>query len=136
VNFWRRVYTEITTREGFVHDDQHLNIVYETVRLSNAGDRAHRASAVDADERYVRALRAVAGGKRDNLSKAEARVVELWGPNLDKSTLLAASQRVRFQLGQADRFREGLIRSGAWEDYVRKTMRMQDCRRNCRLAAR
>jgi membrane-bound lytic murein transglycosylase D len=122
VNFWRRVYTEVTTREGFVHDDQRLNIVYETVRLSSAGDRAHRASAIDADERYVRALRAVAGGKRDNLSKAEARVVELWGPNLDKNTLLAASQRVRFQLGQADRFREGLIRSGAWEDYVRKTM--------------
>jgi membrane-bound lytic murein transglycosylase D len=122
VNFWRRVYTEITTKEGFVHDDQHLDIVYETVRLSNAGDKAHRASAVDADERYVRALRAVAAGKRDNLSKAEQRVVELWGPNLDKNTLLAASERVRFQLGQADRFREGLIRSGAWEDYVRKTM--------------
>jgi membrane-bound lytic murein transglycosylase D len=122
VNFWRRVYTEITTHEGFVHDDQYLNIVYETVRLSNAGDKAHRASAVDADERYVRALRAVASGKRDNLNKAEERVVELWGPNLDKNALLAASERVRFQLGQADRFREGLIRSGAWEDYVRKTM--------------
>jgi membrane-bound lytic murein transglycosylase D len=122
VNFWRRVYTEITTKEGFVHDDQRLDIVYETVRLSSAGDRAHRASAVDADERYVRALRAVAGGKRTGLSTAEQRVVELWGPNLDKATLLAASKRVRFQLGQADRFREGLIRSGAWEDYVRKTI--------------
>jgi membrane-bound lytic murein transglycosylase D len=122
VTFWRRVYTEITTKEGFVHDDQRLDIVYETVRLSSAGDRAHRASAVDADGRYVRALRAVAGGKRTGLSKAEQRVVELWGPNLDKATLLAASKRVRFQLGQADRFREGLIRSGAWADYVRKTI--------------
>jgi membrane-bound lytic murein transglycosylase D len=32
VNFWRRVYTEITTNEGFVHDDTRLDIVYETVR--------------------------------------------------------------------------------------------------------
>ena len=29
---------------------------------------------------------------------------------------------MRFQLGQANRFREGLIRSGAWEDYVKKTI--------------
>jgi membrane-bound lytic murein transglycosylase D len=104
-----------------VHDDKRLDVVYETVRLSG-GDRARRAAAVAADETYVRALRAVAGGKRSNLSKAEQRVVEVWGPNLDKQTLLAASQRVRFQLGQADRFREGLVRSGAWGDYVRTTI--------------
>ncbi len=122
VNFWRRVYTEITTREGFVHDDQRLDIVYETVRLSSASDRARRASAVEADEKYVRALRAVANGKRDGLSKAEKRVVKLWGPNLNKAALLAASGRVRFQLGQADRFREGLIRAGAWQDYVRRAV--------------
>src|SRR3954447_4604186 len=48
--------------------------------------------------------------------------MELWGPNIDKDTLLDASQRVRFQLGQADKFREGLIRSGAWEKFIRKTI--------------
>jgi len=122
VNFWRRVYTEITTNEGFVHDDTRLDIVYETVRLSTSSDRARRLSADDAGDKYVRALRAVAGGKRDNLTPSEKRVMELWGPNIDKDTLLDASQRVRFQLGQADKFREGLIRSGAWEDYIRKTL--------------
>jgi peptidoglycan lytic transglycosylase D len=121
VEFWRRVYTEITTREGFVHDDQRLDVVYETVRLP-VGDRAQRAAAIAADDKFVKALRTVAAGKRTHLSKAEQRVVELWGPNLDKQTLLAASRRVRFQLGQADRFRDGLIRSGAWYDYVRTTI--------------
>ncbi len=29
---------------------------------------------------------------------------------------------MRFQLGQADKFRDGLIRSGAWEHYIKKTM--------------
>jgi membrane-bound lytic murein transglycosylase D len=33
--------------------------------------------------------------------------------------------RVRFQLGQADRFREGLVRSGAWEHHVKETLRRQ-----------
>ena len=45
VTFWRRVYTEITTNEGFVHDDTRLDIVYETVRLSTSNDHARRASA-------------------------------------------------------------------------------------------
>jgi membrane-bound lytic murein transglycosylase D len=122
VNFWRRVYTEITTNEGFVHDDTRLDIVYETVRLSRSSDRARRASASEAGDRYVRALRAIAGGKRDNLSPSEKRVMELWGPNINSAALSDASQRVRFQLGQADKFREGLIRSGAWEHYIKKTM--------------
>ena len=122
VTFWRRVYTEITTSEGFVHDDTRLDIVYETVRLSNSNDRARGTSASEAGARYVRALRAIAAGKREKLSAAEQRVMELWGPNIDKAALNAASERVRFQLGQANRFREGLIRSGAWQKFVRKTM--------------
>ena len=122
VTFWRRVYTEITTSEGFVHDDERLDIVYETVRLSNSNDRARGSSANEAGARYVRALRAIAAGKRAKLSAAEQRVMELWGPNIDKAALTAASERVRFQLGQANRFREGLVRAGAWQAFVRKTM--------------
>ena len=34
VNFWLKVYTEVTTTEGFIHDNQHLNIIYERVSLS------------------------------------------------------------------------------------------------------
>ncbi|HET8696865.1 MAG TPA: hypothetical protein VFO94_05240, partial [Gammaproteobacteria bacterium] len=32
VQFWTRVYTEITTREGFIHDDTRLDVVYQTVK--------------------------------------------------------------------------------------------------------
>src|SRR5262249_16198592 len=41
-----------------------------------------------------------------------------WGPNADNATFKAASERVRVQRGQADKFREGLIRSGAWMPYI------------------
>ena len=33
VKFWTRVYTEIDTREGFIHDDLRLDIVYQTVQI-------------------------------------------------------------------------------------------------------
>ena len=35
VQFWTRVYTEIDTHSGFIHDDLRLDIVYETVRVSD-----------------------------------------------------------------------------------------------------
>ncbi|MDA1075079.1 MAG: transglycosylase SLT domain-containing protein [Proteobacteria bacterium] len=122
IEFWRRVYGEITTSQGFIHDSARLDIIYATVNLSKGNDRSRYSSAVAADEQYVAALRAVAGGKREGLSSAEQRVVNLWGPDLNKAVLLAASERVRFQLGQSDRFREGIIRSGAWEAYVKKAI--------------
>ena len=28
VNFWVRVYTEVTTNEGFLHDERNLSVVY------------------------------------------------------------------------------------------------------------
>jgi membrane-bound lytic murein transglycosylase D len=36
-----------------------------------------------------------------------------------------ATQRIRFQLGQADRFKEGLIRSSQWETHIAETFANQ-----------
>ncbi len=36
-----------------------------------------------------------------------------------------ATQRIRFQLGQADRFKEGLIRSSSWETHIQETFANQ-----------
>ena len=30
VNFWIRVYTEVTTNEGFLHDERNLAVVYDS----------------------------------------------------------------------------------------------------------
>ena len=123
MNFWRRVYTEITTNEGFVHDDTRLDIVYETVRLSNVERSRARASASEAGRRYVRALRAIAARQTRQPDPVGAAGHGVVGPEHQQARRCPTrAERVRFQLGQADNFREGLIRSGAWEDYVKKTM--------------
>ncbi len=36
VDFWIRVYTEITTSDGFLHDQNDLGIVYRTLRFKAA----------------------------------------------------------------------------------------------------
>ncbi|MDH3419285.1 MAG: hypothetical protein OEM78_07400, partial [Gammaproteobacteria bacterium] len=42
INFWRRVYTEIDTSSGFVHDSRHLGVVYRTLRFPEDATRRQR----------------------------------------------------------------------------------------------
>jgi membrane-bound lytic murein transglycosylase D len=123
VAFWRKVFSEITTHQGFVHDDSRLDIVYETLDLPrNHSNEDRRRIARAAAQRYSDLLTGLSKGKRTGLSPEERRVLELWGPGVDNATLAEAARRVRFQLGQSDRFREGLVRSGLWADYIERTL--------------
>lgn len=123
VEFWTRVYTEITTSEGFIHDSRHLGVVYETIRLPTHGGSRTRAKATKAArDRYAKILRSLATGKRTNLSTDAQRVLALWPDDVSKQTLRTAARQLRFQLGQANKFREGLIRSGIWMPYISKTL--------------
>ncbi|MFQ5935445.1 MAG: LysM peptidoglycan-binding domain-containing protein [Acidiferrobacterales bacterium] len=127
VRFWTRVYTEVDTNGGFVHDARHLDVVYEVIRFpSELREKARRRRVEEVKRRYKAILRTLARGKREALTKDEQRVLALWPEDVSSGTLRAAARRLRFQLGQADRFREGLIRSGAWEPYIRATLADMD----------
>lgn len=126
VDFWIRVYSEITTQQGFLHDEADLSVVYGAVNLPSApaGSRLRRDAVSFERERWRSALRiaaeALESGVPTNSSDAQ-RVLDLWGANATPGRLRAATETVRFQLGQADRFREGLVRSGTWESHIART---------------
>jgi membrane-bound lytic murein transglycosylase D len=125
VAFWRRVYSEITTSQGFIHDDERLDVVYGVVEVPSDLSPRNRGERIrSAKTHYARILKTLATEPGRPLTAEESRVRALW-PEADAHTLRAAAERVRFQLGQADRFREGLVRSGAWIDYIRETLRRE-----------
>jgi len=131
VNFWIRVYTEVTTNEGFLHDERNLAVVYDTVKFSAATSSRDRQRQVDERrDRHVAALRRIIAAMsteagRDGLSAEDKRILALWGPNPSTIILKEAANRIRFQLGQADRFKEGLIRSSSWETHIAETFANQ-----------
>jgi membrane-bound lytic murein transglycosylase D len=121
VQFWIRVYTEITTNAGFLHDERNLSVVYETLRFAPDTEPQVRQKQVDARrDRIAAALRRIATSTGP-LSAEDQRIRDLWGAEGTPARLLDAANGIRFQLGQADRFREGLIRSGAWETHIAET---------------
>src|SRR3954468_11732915 len=99
VNFWIRVYTEITTNEGFLHDERNLNVVYETIRFGAGSSPRERERVVDDKrENYAAVLRRIAGALgteagRLALSEEDRRVLAMWGPNPSPILLRDASER-------------------------------------------
>ncbi|MEZ4280112.1 MAG: LysM peptidoglycan-binding domain-containing protein [Myxococcota bacterium] len=121
VTFWKRIYSEVGTDGGLIHDTHDLGLVYEVVKFPSArGADAH----TEARKRYYQGiLRTLATGKRSGLSRDEQRVLALFGGEATSARLRLAAERIRFQLGQADKFRSGIIRSGAYLDHILANLR-------------
>jgi len=119
VQFWIRVYTQVDTNSGFLHDQYNLSVVYDTLHFDPDTSESERERRVDRErDRYAQALRRVAAAGTAPLSADEQRIKDLWGAEGTAARLRSAVDDIRFQLGQADRFRAGLIRSGAWETHI------------------
>jgi membrane-bound lytic murein transglycosylase D len=124
VDFWIDIFSHYTTAEGVLHDNRNLAVVYETIDLpADMGRRDRQRRVAKRREHYEAILRTLAGGKRDNLSEEEARVLALWPEGVSNSTLSAAVRQIRYQQGLRDRFREGLERSGRWREYIENEFR-------------
>lgn len=122
VAFWRRVYTEVSTDGGFIHDNERVDIVYEILGFPEDMPPARRSQRIDeAKERVVRTLRKLGSRDPGALNADEQRIRDLWPAKTTKEQFTEAADRVRYQLGQANRFREGLVRSGAWMPKIAAT---------------
>jgi membrane-bound lytic murein transglycosylase D len=119
IGFWRSVFTEINTNQGFVHDNRNLGVIYETVAIPKEASSGKRQKISEtARKNYQRILNVLADGKRKGLTSDQKRVLALWPDDVTNAELRNAADRVRFQQGLADRFFEGLIRSGQWRDHI------------------
>ena len=120
VDFWTRIYTEVSTQQGLLHDRDNLGVVYETLSFDVNLWHPARERKIKARRAHYRAILAsLANGKRTSLSDEEQRVLSLWPADVSNSRLRQAANGIRFQLGQSNRFRRGLERSGAWEPHMR-----------------
>ena len=123
VRFWIRVYTEVTTDQGLLHDDWNLGLVYEVLRFDpDSSPRERERRVAEAKTRYANLLKRFAAGETDNLSFHERRILHAFGDAATPRDFHDAIDRIRFQLGQADRFREGLIRAAVWEKQIARTL--------------
>ena len=123
VGFWKKVYSEYHSGQGIIHDNQNLDIVYDVVEIDNqdrpGAGKINRARINAAKKKYQKLLESLARGGLPS-SPEEQRVADLFGPDVGPADFQRSAHRIRCQIGQKDRFREGLIRSGAYLDEIKQ----------------
>lgn len=95
-----------------------LDIIYEVVYLGEKplSRRARERKLDGVKKKYRTILRKLAKSKNsDNLKGEEKRVF-----NLVEKNFYRASRNIRSQLGQKDRFREGIERSGLYAEEIKR----------------
>ncbi len=132
VRFWKQVYTQISTSEGYIHDNANLSVIYEKIKIpSHLGYKGRSRYTKKYKRKYKNILaklrrtliktKGKLQGKQfeqARLSQEEKRVLALWPENVTYKELAKAEKRIRFQLGQSNKFKAGLIRSGRWKPYI------------------
>ncbi|MGH8231957.1 MAG: lytic transglycosylase domain-containing protein, partial [Steroidobacteraceae bacterium] len=122
VQFWIRIYSQVSTNEGLIHDQHNLSVVYEKLHFDTDTPASERERKVAAErDRIADILHRLARGEEPR-DDEERRIRQLWGDSATPAVLETAASDVRFQLGQSDRFRAGLIRSGAWETHIAEVL--------------
>jgi len=125
VDFWIKVYTEISTGEGFLHDADDLGIVYRTLRFTKDVSSRERRDAIDREREKIETMLKHLAAGASNLSDDEKAVAKAFGEGATRARYAEAARNVRFQLGQSDRFREGLERASQWQAHIAQTFANQ-----------
>lgn len=122
VEFWKAIYTKYTTSQGLLHDAEDLSVIYDAIELPKNGN----TSSADELRYYIREMLFNIVRKRgENLSPEERRLLARFPAGTTRTRLLQATENIRFQLGQADRFKQGLIRSGYYLKHIEKILEEQ-----------
>ena len=111
INFWKKVYTEIDTGHGFLHDSEDLSVIYASLNRNSQEIETSR-------QRIKNDLDILATGKRTNLTDSQREILALWPDGVSNQRLQQATNKVRWQVGQSNAFLEGLERSGAYRGYI------------------
>lgn len=109
IDFWKQVFGVYTTGQALIHDNEDLRIIYGVEKISPGGTTRQRQQAQEAIlGRYRRALEKFAEGRADTAWPEERRVWLALGRSAEPQRYRKAMETLRLQVGQRDRFVEGL----------------------------
>ncbi|NLE00444.1 MAG: transglycosylase SLT domain-containing protein, partial [Fibrobacter sp.] len=114
VAFWKKIYTEVSLKEGLIHDRDYPLVIFE--KLTNDPSAAVIKTQ---KEKIVSSLTIITSQPQTAWSQKEKDIFNLYKTHADTSVIAGAVDRVRFQQGQMERYRAGLTRSGMFIDTIR-----------------
>ena len=133
IAFWKDIFAEYDTHHVVIHDDRHLQLIYEVVDVSDlvlsgrsevAQARERRRRVKAAMDRTRSALRSLSGDRRARAVHDDiVRIKELtraYGG--ERTWYRAAAERVRSQRGLRETFGSAIQISGMFMDEIERTL--------------
>jgi membrane-bound lytic murein transglycosylase D len=126
IDFWLKIYTEYSSNYGVIHDKREMNRIYDVIELvdpdHHGGQKINKQRINEAKKKYRRILGKLMRGK-DPAGPVEHKVAEFFRSDAKAADFRSAMRNIRCQTGQKDRFRAGVIRSGAYIDEIKRIFR-------------
>lgn len=143
VYFWKRIFIEVPSTEGLLHDDELILPIYEKLDLigltsKQAKRKLKKRKAFVREQLLILAkkleqkqlqsigMRKAAPPDHAPLNQYQSALLKKFYVGITPHDLRKAAHRIRFQYGIADHFRSGLIRSGAYMDHIQKTFKQHN----------
>jgi membrane-bound lytic murein transglycosylase D len=118
VEFWKKIYTKYSLNDGVIHDRDYMSIVYSEI-LNDGSVTTIRKEK----ERIIALVDDMNKSDSSKWNDEQKKIAEKFKKMATIDELKTATERIRYQQGQADRFREGLIRSGMYLDTIRAILK-------------
>jgi membrane-bound lytic murein transglycosylase D len=122
--FWIRIFTHYDSQQGVLHDGRIALPVYEDLELAGRSYRAQRDYVRQRKRELAARLRelAVAVDAGAALDDGQRALLARLPEGSTAAEMREFAENVRFQRGLADRFRQGLIQSGALMEHMREIL--------------
>ena len=121
VDFWKKIFTQYTTKQAVIHDDWYVNVIYDVIDVNRREFKSEQEGWEFAKQKMAEYEKQLANlsqhwGDRKRMSAEERRLYDLFKdlPESQRFPHKDANMRIRIQVGQADRFKEGIIRAGQY----------------------
>ncbi len=118
IEFWKKVFSEYETDQVIIHDNRYVNVIYDIVSLKSNYESRYRkkVSGIVGDYRSRLEKMAEYWDTPEQMTLEEKRIRRLFEtiPDNPLYPQKDAFMRVRGQVGQANRFAEGIARSGRY----------------------
>ncbi len=122
VEFWKKIYTEVSLEEGLIHDNKYPLIIYKKAKYVSSSRRQRKRYITAEKSRIKTLLNRINSEPESSWSARAKEIAALFKKYAPPGALSTATGRIRFQRGQKERYRQGLYRSGALLDTIKAVL--------------
>jgi membrane-bound lytic murein transglycosylase D len=119
VAFWKKIYTEFSLKQGVLHDREHPLVIFRTFDVQQHDRRSSLRQIESQKQEIAACIEHLQSQPESTWTQEEKTIALMYRKHAPEGALTGAQERVRFQLGQKERFKLGLERSAVYLDTIR-----------------